>query len=67
MKNHPKPLPDHFIRSPETLNSYDNQSITMYRFTPETICETLKSYNYQSLTDRFTQNAIFTISFLSLV
>ena len=66
MKNHPKPLKNHFLIDPETLNYYDYQSITTNRFTPETILETLKSYDYQVLTDRFIQNEIFTIQFFCL-
>ena len=62
MKNHPKPLSNHISNSSKTLNSYDNQSIKPNRFTPETICETLKPYNYQLVTHRFIQNEIFTIS-----
>ena len=63
MKNHPKLLQNHFFNRPETLNYYDNQSITTNRFRGETICETLKPYDSQLLTDRFTQNDIFTIPF----
>jgi hypothetical protein len=50
----------------ETLNLLTTNHLTPNRFTPETILETLKAYNYQALTDRFTQNEIFTIRFFFL-